>query len=156
MKKFPFSRILSLAIGGIILGVCLTTMAAVTLYRGVDANKTGKANLSPSAFRFDPVSGVPNAVELSTFNSIDAASAVKPYPCFLTFSASAVSMVGATGAVSGLPGYIATYDNDPAGHWSIMAPLNVSSSVARSAVSSYAQAGRPGVLASTVIQPNCK
>jgi hypothetical protein len=158
MKKIPFSRILSLVIGGLILGACLTTMAAVTLYRGVGVSNpnTGRATLNPGAFRFDPVSGVPGSVELSTFDSIVAASAANgAYPCYLTFTASAVPVVGASGVVLGLPGYVATYDNNPAGHWSIMAPAGVSSAVARGDVSVYAQAGRPGVLVSTVQQPNC-
>jgi hypothetical protein len=87
MKKFNFSRILSLVVGGIILGVCLTTMAVVTLYRGVDVTpSTGMAKLAnPGAFRFDPVSGVP-AVALSIFDSIlSAIAANRAYPCYLKF-----------------------------------------------------------------------
>jgi hypothetical protein len=161
MKKFNFSRILSLIVGGIILGVCLTTMAAVTLYRGVEVTpSTGMAKLAnPNAFRFDATSGV-SGVALSTYNSKSAAVAAnRDYPCYLTFSVSAVSAVGATGPVSGLPpGYFAVYDDLDArvrGHWSISAPLANTSSVAASDVMVYAAAYRSAVVASGA-QNNCR
>lgn len=161
MKKFSFSRIVSLIATISVLGVSLSSVAAVTLYRGVGLNNpgTGKVGLSPGTFRFNP--------ELSTFDSIASAVAaasaagIQPSPCYYTLDVIASQVVGASGPVSGLPvGYVALYDggtapNIPPGHWSISQPGGMSAASAAAAVSTHAQLNRGRLVNGAHNNPPC-
>lgn len=118
----------------------------IHVYRGVDANlKTGKATLSPSQFRFNP--------ELSTFARIDQSPS--PKPCNYRFQVTGVAhdppRRGDSGQVLGLPaGYIAYFNNDPAGHWGIRHPAGVTPEEAKQVVATYAQSNRGDVVNGTI------
>lgn len=105
----------------------------VDVYRGVDAKPNGKAVLSPSQFRFNPT--------LSTFRLPTDAPVQKP--CQVRFVITGLPnsppVAGDSGAVQNLAGYTATFDNNPAGHWSIQQPGGVSADDAKTAVSNYAK-----------------
>ncbi len=108
----------------------------VHVYRGVNANaNSGIASTSPGQFSF---TGIPAA--LSTFDSVDGAPVAKP--CLFRFTVTGVAhdpaVAGDTGTIAGLPGYTATFDNDPEGHWSITMPGGVDALQARAEVSLFA------------------
>lgn len=118
----------------------------VQIDRGVDASDSGRATLSPGQFRFNP--------DLSTFAI--GASAPVAKPCLYRFTAVGVPSpptVGASGAIQDLQGYVATFDNNPPGHWGIAAPAGTSPASAAAAVSAYAQAHRQNVVPGTA--PKC-
>lgn len=116
-----------------------------TIYRGVDANSNnGKAKLSPSQFRFNP--------DMSTFNAATYVTIAKD--CWYTFTVTVNEdpppAVGHSGQVNELPpGYIATFDNDPPGHWSVAHPANVTADAAKVVVAQYAQANRGNLVNGT-------
>jgi hypothetical protein len=117
----------------------------VHVYRGVDANvNSGRATLSPSQFSFN--------ADLSTF--MDPAQAPLQKPCNYRFQITGVAHEppepNDTGAVTGLPNYTAIYDNNPAGHWGIQHPNDVSPDQAKAAVSAYAQQNRGNVVNGTL------
>jgi hypothetical protein len=112
-------------------------MVTIPVYRGVGRNGNGRAQLSPSQFRFNN--------DLSTFG------APTNSPCNYQFDITGIpanpAQPGDSGPVSGLPGYVATFDDVPPGHWSIARPVGTSTTAARQAVSVYAQANRGFVVA---------
>ncbi|HEX8698270.1 MAG TPA: hypothetical protein VF815_05505 [Myxococcaceae bacterium] len=120
------------------------------IYRGVDQSNpgTGRASLAPSQFNFNP--------ELSTFDNPGMAPVLKP--CNYRFTVSNVAhqppQPGDTGAVDGLPGYTATFDNNPPGHWGIQHPAGVTPAQAKTAVSQYAQDNRDNVINGTAVNCN--
>lgn len=117
----------------------------VSIYRGVDSSNAGRAKLGPGQFAFN--------ADLSTFSS--PASAPVQKACNYMFTATpAVAAVGASGAVVGLPGYVATFDDHPQGHWSIAAPPGTAAVDAASAVSTYTQANRGNVVNGTNLACN--
>ena len=120
-------------------------LADVDIYRGVDAKPNGKATLSPSQFNFNP--------DLSTFNHPALAPTQKACNYRFTVVLQGVPAVNVQGPVQGLPGYVATFDNDPEGHWGIAHPANISANAAKAAVSQYAQANRGNVMNGT--KNNC-
>jgi len=119
------------------------------VYRGVNANaNSGLASLAPGQFAFNP--------ELSTFDNPQLAPVQKP--CNYRFQVTNLPgnpppVQGIAGAVTGLLGYTATFDNNPPGHWSINAPAGVTPQQAAAAVSVYALANRGNVVNGT--QQNC-
>ncbi|RCK43896.1 hypothetical protein TH25_20890 [Thalassospira profundimaris] len=114
-------------------------LADVDIYRGVDANQnTGRASLAPSQFRFNP--------DLSTFNNPANAPVQKSCNFRFTVTLAGNPQQGANGPVVGLPGYTATFDNNPQGHWGIIHPTNVTADQAKQAVADYAQANRGRVV----------
>jgi hypothetical protein len=120
----------------------------VDIYRGVDANpNSGLASLAPGQFRFNPT--------LSTFLLPAQAPVLKAcnYRFHLTDVAHDPPQTNDTGNVTGLPGYIATYDDNPPGHWGIQQPNGVTPDEAKAAVSAYALLNRGNVVNGT--QNNC-
>lgn len=157
MRKFPVSKVVSLLVGMSIMGVCLTTVSATVLYRGLSAASNGKVSkLTARSFRFDPNAQSSAVLELSTFDSISAASAAtvnagySPHNCYLKFETEAQA---SNVPVSGLGSYRAIADGGvsgvPPGHWSIVAPSGVAADAAGSAVIAYAN-NNPNMLASAV------
>jgi hypothetical protein len=115
----------------------------VTVYRGVDAKGNGRATLSPSQFRFNP--------DLSTFDAPGHAPVLKPcnYSLMVTGVPNQPAQPNDTGTVAGVPGnFVATFDNNPAGHWSIASQPD-----AGAIFSTYAQANRGQIVNGT--QQNC-
>jgi hypothetical protein len=150
MTKFSHSKILSFFIGVSVFVGCQSVMA-VPIYRGVDANvNTGLASLAPGQFTWTPVNQVGST--LSTFN---VPSLIKS--CNFQFDVTGGNLQNPpqpgehgdiTGPGLGLPGYTATFDNNPPGHWSITHPVGINDQQARTAVSAFAILNRavPGVL----------
>jgi hypothetical protein len=137
---FPGSCLLALAF------MATPALADVGIYRGVDANaKSGLASLAPGQFRFNP--------DLSTFNDPALAPVQKACNYRFTVVLQGAPAVGAHGPVQGLAGYVATFDNNPAGHWGIAHPADVTADQAKQAVSDYAKANRGNVVNGT--QNNC-
>lgn len=155
MKKFNAPTILSIILGLSVFIVCQSAMADLTyIYRGVDANASNKATLSPSQFNF---TGEP--ATLSTFSIPNGAPVQKP--CNYRFEVTGPNIQdptaqGDSGAVTGLDGYTATFDNDPIGHWGITRPDGVTVAEAKIAVSDYAKATRGNVVyGNAATPPNC-
>lgn len=151
MTKFSYSKILSFLIGVSVFVGCQSVMA-VPIYRGVDASPNGRASLAPGQFNFNPT--------LSTFDL--PANAPVQKPCNYQFDVtggnlSPIPVVGEHGDITGpglgLPGYTATFDDNPHGHWGITQPNGVSADQAKAAVSLLAQANRGNVVNGT--QVNC-
>lgn len=130
--------------------VAAPTVATVTisLFRGVDANaNNGHATLSPSQFNFNP--------SLSTFSDTNSAPVEKR--CNFEFFVSGIRIPpnpGDQGTVDDLAHYVATFDNNPPGHWGIDHPANVTPIEAKAAVSAYAQAHRGQVVNGTLTNCN--
>jgi hypothetical protein len=139
---------LFIAVGLYIFLGCQSAMA-VYIYRGVDANaNTGLASLAPSQFNFNP--------DLSTFDNPALAPVQKP--CNYRFDVTGPNIQnppqpGNVGDITGLPGYSATFNNNPLGHWSISPPAGVSQQGAKTAVSAFAKANRGNVVNGTL--QNC-
>ena len=110
----------------------------VSVDREVDANANGRATLSPSQFGFNPT--------LSTFAPPAVAPVLKA--CKYRFTVVGVPtpvVVGANGPVQGLPGYVATFNNQPPGHWDIAIPPGQTAASAAAGVSAYAQLNRGSI-----------
>lgn len=129
-----------------LLAIALMTtpaLADVDIYRGVDANQnTGRASLAPSQFRFNP--------DLSTFNDPLLAPVQKKCNFRFTVTLADEPEVGDIGPVYGLDGYIATYDNNPVGHWGITHPADKTADEAKQEVSDYAKANPDRVVNGTL------
>jgi len=151
MNKQMYAAV-GLAVAALVVG-CATKPEApqntvnVQIEREVDANaNTGRATLSPGQFRFNPT--------LSTFAPPAIAPVLKA--CKYQFTAQGVPtpvVVGASGTVQGLPGYVATFDDQPQGHWGIAAPPGETPASAAAAVSAYAQQNRGNVRQGTSAVP---
>ncbi len=116
------------------------------IFRGVNANaNNGNAQLGPAQF------GFPN---MSTFGN--PAQAPVPRPCNYRFQVTGVANdpphVGDSGPVTGLPGFTATFDDNPPGHWTVTAPA--ADPAPATTVSAYAQANRAGNVVNGT-QQNC-
>jgi hypothetical protein len=150
MIKFTCSKMLFIIVGLYIFLGCQSAMAASTdIYRAVDANpNNGHASLAPGQFNFNP--------ELSTFDNPALAPVQKR--CNYRFNVTGPNVQnppqqGDSGIITGL-GYVATFDNNPPGHWSISHPAGIPPQQARAAVSAFAQANRNGNVVNGTLQ-NC-
>lgn len=123
---------------------------AFEIFRSVAHNNNGVATLSPSQFSF-------NAGPLSTFDWAHRPNS----NCYVEFRVQNLPndppQANDAGTVQGLAGYTATFDNNPAGHWSITRPGGTSAAQARIDVSNYAR----GDVANNVVNnsqndPNCQ
>jgi len=112
----------------------------VHVYRGVAKEPNGPAILSKPQFTFK--NGVISTFDAAHLNSINQA-------CRFRFKITnldrAQPQPNDRGDVDGLPNFTATFDNNPAGHWSIAKPQNLNPTKAAEAVSTYAKNHRGDV-----------
>jgi len=139
MKKLIY---VALGLGVAVLAVGCATRSPVpqmvinvSIDREVDAAANGRATLSPGQFAFNPT--------LSTFAPPAVAPVLKA--CKYRFTVVGVPtpvVVGASGPVQGLPGYVATFNDQPPGHWDMAIPPGQTAASAAAGVSAYAQQNR--------------